>query len=88
MRRVRVLVSGRVQGVFFRGECERVARSLGLAGYVRNLPDGRVEAAFEGLDADVEAAVSWCREGPALASVERVEVTLESPVGAEGFAVR
>lgn len=88
MKRVHVFVSGRVQGVFFRGECERVARSLGLTGHVGNLPDGRVEAVFEGLDADVDTAVAWCREGPALASVERVEATAEPPEGETGFRVR
>lgn len=87
MKRVGVFVSGRVQGVFFRGECEQVARSLGLAGYVRNLGDGRVEAVFEGLDADVDAAVAWCREGPALAAVEKIEVTVEAPLGEPGFRV-
>ena len=87
MKRVRAYVSGRVQGVFFRAECEQMARSLGLIGYVRNLPDGRVEAAFEGLDADVETAVAWCREGPSLAAVERVEVTVEPLQGETGFLV-
>ena len=62
-----------------------MARSRDLAGYVRNLPDGRVEAAFEGLDADVEAAVAWCREGPSLAAVEQIEVTVEPPEGETGF---
>jgi len=87
VKRVRAYVSGRVQGVFFRAECEQMARSLGLIGYVRNLPDGRVEAAFEGLDADVEMAVAWCREGPSLAAVERVEVTVEPLQGETGFLV-
>ena len=87
MKRVRVTVFGRVQGVFFRAECERIARSLGLSGYVRNLPDGRVEAAFEGLDADVEAAVDWCRHGPPLAVVDLVETTDEPPEGETGFRV-
>ena len=87
MKRVRAYVSGRVQGVFFRAECEQMARSLGLIGYVRNLPDGRVEAAFEGLDANVEMAVAWCREGPSLAAVERVEVTVEPLQGETGFLV-
>lgn len=88
MKRVHVYVSGRVQGVFFRAECERVARSLGLAGFVRNLPDGRVEAAFEGLDADVDAAVAWCGHGPAMASVDACEATTEPPAAESGFRIR
>ncbi|HXF71869.1 MAG TPA: acylphosphatase [Actinomycetota bacterium] len=88
MKRVRVLVSGRVQGVFYRATCAARARELGVAGWVRNLPDGRVEAAFEGEDAAVDAMVAWCREGPPYARVERVEVTEEQPLGEAGFRVR
>ena len=88
MKRVRVVVSGRVQGVFFRAECERVALSRGLAGFVRNLPNGDLEAAFEGPDADVDAAVAWCREGPALAFVEKVDVSPEPTTGESGFRIR
>ena len=69
MKRVRVVASGRVQGVFYRASCARLARGLGLAGYVRNLPDGGVEAAFEGADAAVDEMVAWSREGPDLANV-------------------
>ncbi len=88
MKRVRVLVSGRVQGVFFRATCAARARELGVAGWVRNLPDGRVEAAFEGEDAAVDAMVAWCREGPPYARVEHVEVTPEEPLGEAGFRIR
>lgn len=88
MKRVRVVVSGRVQGVFFRGDCERMAVSHGLSGWVRNLPDGTVEAAFEGLDADVEAAVAWCRVGPAMAAVDDLVATEEPTTGEKGFRVR
>jgi acylphosphatase len=88
LKRVRVVVSGRVQGVFFRGDCERMAVSYGLSGWVRNLPDGTVEAAFEGLDADVEAAVAWCRVGPAMAAVDDLVTVEESPTGEKGFRVR
>lgn len=88
MKRVHVHVSGRVQGVFFRTECERMAGSHGLAGFVRNMPDGRVEAAFEGDDADVDAAVAWCREGPPWAQVDSVEATAEQPTGEREFRVR
>lgn len=74
MRRVHVLVSGRVQGVFFRGATHAKMRSLGLSGWVRNLPDGRVEAEVEGDDARVAEALAFFRRGPPHASVESVEV--------------
>ena len=86
-RRVRVIVEGRVQGVFFRATCADRARVAGLGGSVRNLPDGRVEAVFEGPPAAVDALVAWCREGPPHAAVDAVEVTEETPSGADGFAV-
>ena len=70
MRRVRVIVSGLVQGVFYRATCARLARDRGLAGSVRNRPDGRVEAVFEGPDDAVGSMVEWCRHGPDLASVD------------------
>jgi len=88
VKRVRVVVSGRVQGVFFRADCERVAVARGLAGFVRNLPNGDVEAAFEGPDADVDAAAAWCSEGPVLALVGRVEVSPEPTTGESGFRIR
>ncbi|MGA9162609.1 MAG: acylphosphatase [Actinomycetota bacterium] len=88
MRRVRVVASGRVQGVFYRATCARLARALGLAGYVRNLPDGRVEAVFEGPDDDVEEMVAWSRRGPDLAHVDDLNVVAEPPVGGRGFEVR
>ena len=86
-RRVRVLVQGRVQGVFFRATCADRARRAGLAGSVRNLPDGRVEAVFEGDGSAVERMLAWCREGPPHASVDTVEVSDEQPQGASGFAI-
>lgn len=85
--RVRVVVSGRVQGVFFRAETKRTAERLGLAGWVRNRSDGAVEAAFEGPRQAIEQAVAWCRIGPALAAVERVELAEEQPAGAKGFTI-
>ena len=87
MRRVHVFVAGRVQGVFFRASCAREARALGLAGWVRNAPDGRVEAVFEGGDSAVEAMVDWCRKGPTHARVDAVEAEWEAPLGDEGFHV-
>ena len=83
MKRVRVVVTGRVQGVFYRSSCAAAARRLGLGGWVRNLPDGRVEAAFEGPEAHVDQMVEWCRRGPEMAAVDAVEVTPE-PLAGEG----
>ena len=85
--RVRVLVSGAVQGVFYRQTCASRARAAGLAGFVRNRPDGRVEAAFEGPEADVRELVSWCRAGPPDAEVDDVDVVDEAPTGERGFRV-
>jgi len=82
---VHVLISGRVQGVFFRAETRDRARSLGIAGWVRNNPDGTVEAVFEGPRGRVESLVSWCGRGPRGAAVEDVEVTWEEPKGLVGF---
>ena len=88
MRSVRALVSGHVQGVGFRWAVEREAGRLGVAGWVRNLSDGRVEARFEGDPDAVEGAVGFCRGGPDTARVESVDVTEVEPEGADGFRVR
>lgn len=87
MKRVRVVVTGRVQGVFYRGTCAAAARRLRLAGHVRNLPDGRVEATFEGPDAGVDAMIEWCRRGPEMARVDAVEVSSEPLAGERDFRV-
>jgi acylphosphatase len=87
MRRVRVRIDGRVQGVFFRATCRRLADDLGVAGWIRNAPDGAVEAAFEGEDASVQQLLEWCGHGPSGAHVGSVEVTEEPPSGAGGFRV-
>lgn len=88
MRRTRVVVAGRVQGVFFRASCAERARALGLAGWVRNDPDGRVEAVFEGPEEAVETMIRWCHEGPPHARVDAVEIVEETPEGEAGFRVR
>jgi acylphosphatase len=88
MVRRRAIVHGRVQGVWFRGATEDAARAAGVAGWVRNLPDGRVEAVFEGEPAAVDGLVAFCRSGPPHARVERVEVFEEEPEGLAGFRVR
>jgi acylphosphatase len=85
--RKRVIVHGRVQGVFFRDTTRRMAESRGVAGWVRNNPDGSVEAAFEAEPAAVDEMVRFAHEGPRGAAVERVEVVDEEPEGATGFRV-
>ncbi|NOX44437.1 MAG: acylphosphatase [Caldiserica bacterium] len=88
-RRVHITVSGRVQGVFFRANTQEVAQRLGLSGYVRNLPDGRVEVVAEGAEEALRKLIEWCHEGPPLARVERVEVRWENPTGEfSGFHIR
>jgi acylphosphatase len=87
--RAHVFVSGRVQGVFFRYETRGLAQRLGVAGWVKNRRDGRVEAVFEGEREDVEKIVEFCRKGPSGARVTDVEVRWEMPTGEfEGFTVR
>jgi acylphosphatase len=85
--RRRVLVDGRVQGVFFRQTCRRKAEVQGVAGWVRNRSDGRVEAVFEGSADAVEAMVAWCRGGPARARVDEVEVADEPVEGLSAFRI-
>ena len=86
--RAHVRIRGQVQGVFFRAEARDRARSLGLAGWVRNVPDGTVEAVFEGPRERVESIVGWCRRGPRGAVVEGVGVEWEPARDEEGFSVR
>lgn len=85
--RRRVVVGGRVQGVWFRDSCRREARALGVTGWVRNRADGRVEAVLEGPADAVERMVGWCRKGPPRARVETIEVRAEAPTGEAGFRV-
>jgi len=80
-KRAHVLIEGRVQGVFFRAETRSIARQHNLTGWVRNLPDGRVEAVFEGEEDAVEKAVQWCHQGPPHAMVIKVAVTREPYTG-------
>jgi acylphosphatase len=86
--RRRVVVSGEVQGVFFRDTCRRLAGQQGVAGWVRNLPDGRVEAVFEGDPDAVERLVGWSNRGPGEAVVDRVDVLHETPEGLTTFEIR
>lgn len=87
-RRVHVHVSGTVQGVYFRATTREEAQKRDIDGWVRNLPDGRVEAIFEGPPGDVTEMVEFCHDGSPGARVETVEVTDEDPQGEAGFEVR
>jgi acylphosphatase len=82
------LVGGRVQGVFFRDTTRRRAEAAGVAGWVRNTPDGTVEAVFEGEPEAVEEMVEFSRRGPSRAEVATVKVLDEEPEGLSGFEVR
>ncbi|MFG0315818.1 MAG: acylphosphatase [Planctomycetota bacterium JB042] len=86
--RRRLRITGRVQGVWYRGSTRETARRLGLDGWVRNLDDGSVEAVAEGSEAAVERLVAWCHDGPPLARVERVTVCEEPVRGEERFEIR
>ena len=87
-RRVRLRVTGIVQGVCFRLETRREARRLGVCGFVRNMADGSVEVVAEGTDSRVEALMAWCRKGPPHARVTSVACRDEEPTGTEsGFRV-
>ena len=88
MIRVRVVVSGTVQGVFFRDSCRRQAVAHQVNGWVRNQVDGSVEAVFEGAPHAVGAMIDWTRHGPPKASVTHVDVHDEAPEGLNGFEVR
>lgn len=85
--RRRVTVEGRVQGVGFRVACARAARAAGVAGTVRNLPDHRVEAVFEGDRVRVDELIAWCRSGPSYADVTRIRVAEELPRGETEFRI-
>ena len=79
--RAHVIISGRVQGVFFRVETQRAAERFGVMGWVRNKPDGTVEAVFEGQQSAVDAALQWCQDGPNLAVVENVDLKWQDFTG-------
>ena len=88
MVRRKVVVSGRVQGVFFRAACRDAATSSGVSGWVSNEPDGTVRAVFEGEPEDVDAMIAWCRHGSDQAVVDDVHVTDQEPTGEQGFHTR
>ena len=86
--RAHLFIDGRVQGVFYRAFTSDQASELGLNGWVRNMPDGRVEAVFEGREVLIEQAIIACKRGPAGARVTNVDVTWEPVVGEKGFHIR
>ena len=86
--RVRAVISGRVQRVWFRQSTAAEAALIGVDGWVRNLPDGRVEAVFEGSPAAVTAALDYVGRGPEAAAVDEVVTFAEAPTGEPGFTVR
>jgi acylphosphatase len=85
--RRRVIVDGRVQGVFFRATCAREAARRGVCGWVRNTADGGVEAVFEGAGGAVDAMIAWSRQGSPGAAVVHIEVRSEPPEGLDGFRI-
>ena len=86
--RVRIFVEGRVQRVWFRESARQEADRLGVSGWVRNLPDGRVEAVYEGSREAVEEMLAWTNRGPERADVTGVEIHDEPPRGERGFTVK
>jgi acylphosphatase len=88
MIRIHVLITGQVQGVGYRLATAQQATQLGLSGWVQNLPDGRVEAVFEGDRPSVEQMVQWCHQGPPTATVEAVSAIEEPPQGLTEFRLR
>ena len=79
--RAHAIITGKVQGVFFRMETQRAARNYGVTGWVRNKMDGSVETVMEGNEADVKSLLAWCQEGPPRASVSNVDITWQSFTG-------
>jgi acylphosphatase len=85
--RAHVLIEGRVQGVFYRASTQQAAQAWGILGWVRNLPDGRVEAVFQGNQTNIEKMVTWCHQGPANAEVTHVTVDWQAPQSEEAFRI-
>ena len=86
--RAHLFIKGKVQGVFYRFWTKNEAQKLGLAGWVRNLADGRVEAVFEGPKRKIEEMVAKCRQGPRLAKVEHLDISWEEATGEfDGFSI-
>lgn len=87
--RVHLLISGRVQGVYYRKNAKQEAKKLGLTGWVKNLPDRRVEVVAEGEEEKVEKFIDWCKKGPSLAIVRNVTIERQPPTGGfQDFNIR
>lgn len=88
MKRYHVVIHGRVQGVMFRHNTAKTAEKAGVKGWVRNNPDGTLEAVFEGEDTELEKVINWCRKGPIGSKIDRVEVREEKFTGEfDGFQI-
>ncbi|MCG9968650.1 acylphosphatase [Pelotomaculum terephthalicicum JT] len=79
--RAHVIISGKVQGVYYRAKAREQALTLKLSGWIKNMPDGRVEGIFEGGREGVDKMIDWCRQGPARAVVTGLEIKWEEPLG-------
>lgn len=89
IKRAHVVISGRVQGVWYRASTKEIAEKLGVVGWVRNTRDGDVEAVFEGTEAILERMIKWCHQGPSLAKVSHVAVDFQEATGEfHGFSIR
>jgi acylphosphatase len=86
--RVHVHITGKVQGVGFRYYCTQQAQNLGLKGWVRNLPDGRVEGVFEGDRSQIQSILDWCHQGPSSSVVKDVTIEYEQPEGLKDFIIK
>ncbi len=87
--KVHVIISGRVQGVWFRADTKQTAEQLGITGWVRNTFDGNVEAVFEGDEENIKEMLDWCHHGPPSAEVENVEIEKQTPSnGFDGFSIK
>lgn len=87
--RAHIVISGHVQGVFFRAHTRDIAQKFNIRGWVKNRPDGKVEAVFEGNTEDLNAVIDWCHDGPPSASVSRVDVEpMEYKGEFKGFEIR
>jgi len=87
MPTVHLLIKGKVQGVFYRATAKEVAEALGLTGWVKNTKEGNVEALASGRDEQLQQFISWCKQGPAKASVTNVEITRKNEESFNGFKI-
>ena len=86
---VHVIISGRVQGVFFRASTKQKAEQLGITGWVRNTHDGCVEAIFEGEENKINEMIEWCHHGPSFSKVNNVEIKKQNPInGFDKFSIK